>query len=175
VPVFPAGYQPQQADFLGWWYQTAAFMQNRIVFRADQATTATTLPSSGAPTLITYDNVLEDPYSGWSAGTHLWTPPAGYSGWYHVTITVRIANNGALVDLRPMLAGTYTYTLGLAQTANISSSSAGASGTYRVYLIGGQDGIGAQAELLNASAGANTFLTAGQRSTLEIAWIAAQP
>ena len=78
---------------------------------ASQTTTATSLPDSGAATTIGFDTVAEDPYSGWDSGTFLWTPPAGYSGWYQATLTVRTVTVAANVNLRPLLAGTYGQAL----------------------------------------------------------------
>jgi hypothetical protein len=169
VPAFPAGYGPTQLDFDNWWYQTAAFLQNRVVFRATQTTTATSLPDSGASTLIHFDDVLEDPYSGWDSGTWMWTPPAGYSGWYQATLLVRTVAVGADVDLRPILAGTYGQALATAQ--GTTAFGAGVSGTFTVYLVGGQDTIGGACELLNSGSAVNTSLTAGQQSALELVWI----
>jgi hypothetical protein len=168
VPVFPAGYGPQAEDFYNWWYQTASFLQAGVVFRASQTTTATVLPDSGAATTIGFDTVAEDPYSGWDSGTFLWTPPAGYSGWYQATLNVRTANVAVNVDLRPLLAGTYGYQLSTIMGATFG---AGAGGTYIVYLVGGQDTIGGACQLLNSDANVDTSITAGQQSTFELVWI----
>lgn len=169
VPVFSAGYGPSQADFDNWWYNVAGFLQNRVVFRATQTTTATSLPDSGASTVIHFDDVLEDPYSGWDGSTYMWTPPAGYSGWYQVTLLVRTAEVAANVNLRPILAGTYGQALATAMGAD--TSGAGVSGTFTVYLVGGQDTIGGACELLNSGSAVNTSLTSGQRSALELVWL----
>ena len=169
VPVFSAGYGPQASDFNSWWMQTASFLQNRVVFRASQTTTATSLPDSGAATTIGFDDVLEDPYSGWDSGTYLWTPPAGYSGWYQATLTVRTVTLANNVDLQPLLAGTYDYAL--CRLMGSSDNGAGAQGSAIVYLVGGQDTIGGACKLLNSGAAVDTDLTAGQQSTLELVWI----
>ena len=166
VPVFAAGTGPTETSMNGLWYNVAGFLQNRVVFRVSETVSATTLPDTGAVTTIGYDNVAEDPYNGWSSGTHLWTPPAGYSGWYQATITIRTAVASGLVDLRPALTGTYTY-----QLSTLQSAQAGASATFIVYLVGGQDTIGGACQLLNSGANVNTDITAGQNSTLEICWI----
>jgi hypothetical protein len=166
VPTFPAGWAPQASDFNGWWTSTAGFLQTGVVLRVHQAGTATTLPSTGATTTIGYNNVDEDPYLGWNPATHLWTPPAGYSGWYQATVTIRTAVLSGLVDLKPLLAGTNSYIL-----ATVQSAQAGVSGTFTVYLIGGQDNLGAACQLLNSGANANTSITAGQQSTLEIVYL----
>jgi hypothetical protein len=171
IPFFPAGYQPQQSDFTTWWYDNAAFLQNRVVFRARQATTATTLPASGAATVIGYDAIDEDPYSGWTGTpTFAWMPPAGYSGWYQVTTTLFTAIVGAAVDLRPSVLGSYAYTLATVQGATTHGN--GAEGTFTVYLIGGQDTVQGGGAQLNAGASLLTSLTAGQQSSLEITWLA---
>lgn len=169
VPVFPAGYGPTQTDLDNWWYNVAGFLQQGVVFRASQTSAATSLPDSGASTLIHFDTVAEDPYSGWDDSTYLWTPPAGYSGWYQATLLVRTAEVGADVDLRPLLAGTYGQALATAQ--GTTGFGAGVSGTYAVYLVGGQDTIGGACELLNSSANVDTSTTAGQVSTFELVWL----
>jgi hypothetical protein len=169
VPVFNAGYGYLANDFNSLWMNTAGFLQNKVVLRVSQTTTATTLPDTGAVTTIAFDNVIEDPYSGWSASTHLWTPPAGYSGFYQATITIRTVTLANLVDLRPALAGTYTYNLTTVQ--GNSNAGAGACATFGAYLIGGQDTIGAACQLLNSGSNVNTSLTAGQQSTFELIWL----
>ena len=45
VPSFLAGFGPQQSDMQSLWVNPAAFFQQKVVFRATQTTTATTLPS----------------------------------------------------------------------------------------------------------------------------------
>jgi hypothetical protein len=169
VPVFPAGYGPQASDFNTWWYETASFFQNGVVFRASQTTTATSLPSSGATTVIGYDNIIEDPYSGWNSGTHSWGPPAGYSGWYQVTMTIRTVTLANLVSIQAHIKGTWTYNLTLAQ--GNSTASAGVSAAFGVYLIGGQDTVQAAGSIGNSGVNVNTDLTAGQNSTLEITFL----
>ena len=168
VPNFPAGYGPTQMDFYGWWYQTASFLQNRVVLRASQAVSATSLPDSGAATTIEFDTIAEDPYSGWDGSTFLWTPPAGYSGWYQATLTVRTATVATDVDVRALLAGTYNFNL---STVMGSTNGAGAEGTFIVYLVGGQDTIGGAAELLNSGSAVDTGLAAGGQSTFELVFI----
>ena len=170
VPVFNAGATLQASDFNTLWFQNASFFQNRIVFRARQATTATTLPSTSVITAIGFDAIDEDPYSGWNAGTFTWIPPVGYSGIYQVTMTVRTAAPANLVDI-----GTYfkiagaTYGIGDAQGQSVTG--AGVSSTFTFYLIGGQDGIQGNAAIFNSGANVLTSLTAGQQSTMEIIWV----
>lgn len=169
VPTFPAGFGPQATDFQNWIYGTMGFLSTRVVLRVAQETAATSLPDSGAATLIHYDTVLEDPYDGWDGSTYLWTPPAGYSGFYQATLTIRTAEVANLVALRPVLAGTFSYTLACVQGQ--SNAGAGVCATFTTYLVGGQGTIGGACELLNSGAAVNTDITAGQNSTFELVWV----
>jgi hypothetical protein len=169
VPVFIAGYQPLQADFTGWWYDVLGFHQNRPVFRAEQATTTTTIPGDGANFPIGFDTVLEDPYDGWGLVTaNAWSPPAGYSGWYQVTVTAYVHDLPSAGSVRATIGGTYTQDLGT--TAGPTSHYAGVEGQFVVYLIGGQDTVWGGVELFASSSG-STSDTAGQLSTMEILWL----
>ena len=170
VPVFLAGTGPAATDMDTLWYQTASFLSNRVVARVSQTTTATTLPSTGATTAIAFDNVIEDPYSGWSSGSHSWTPPAGFSAWYMVTLTVRTAAPANLVDLHPAITAAGT-TYGLNEVQACSLTGAGACGTWTVYLVGGQDSVAGACQLLNSAANVSTDLTAGRQSTMEILYL----
>ncbi len=170
VPVFLAGTGPAATDMNTFWYQTASFLQNRIVLRVSQTTTATSLPSAGTQTTIEFDDVLEDPYSGWSSSSHSWTPPSGYSGWYECTFTLRTVTLANLVDLSGVIiaAGT-AYDTKIAQGQ--SNAGAGVCASVTAYLVGAQDSVSAAGRLLNSSSAVNTSLTSGQQSTLEVVWI----
>jgi hypothetical protein len=177
VPDFIAGYGPQQSDFQSWWVNSAAFFQQRVIFRALQSTTATTLPDSGDAVNIEFDDVLEDPYSGWDSVHHTWTPPAGYSGWYLVTLTVIMA---AAPSASSITLSTYVEQNGgvilfpLASTVLAGGSGAatcGNGGAQYVYLTGGQDIVAGKAAIQNAAAGLDTSVTAGQQPAIEIVWI----
>ena len=175
VPDFIAGFGPQQSDLQSLWVSPAAFFQQKVVFRATQATTATTLPSAGTTTAIAYDNIIEDPYSGWDAGESNWSPPAGYSGWYLITVTVWVTAPGATqVVLVPHIAGSAAgnavngYPLACVVLPNGAS---GAESFWYCYLEGGSDAIAGAAAVLNSSSNVTTDLTAGQNSSIEIIWI----
>lgn len=173
VPAFPAGYAPLQSDFATWWYQNASFLQNRIVARVSQTTTATTLPASGADTVIDFDTVLEDPYSGWVGSPFWeWRPPAGYSGWFEVTVCVRTAAVPAGADLQVNVYNPALSTVVPAQCAQAGDNfGAGVCGSWTTYLVGGQDSVAAAASLLNSGSAVNTSLTAGQQSTMQVVWL----
>lgn len=167
IPVFPAGYQPEQADFTGWWYDNALFFQNKVVFRARQAITGQSI-TTFSPADIKYDTIDEDPYGGWIPATFTWMPPVGMSGWYQVTITVLTSGPSAGTDIRLILAGTYVYDLA---TVQVPSHISGVEGQFTVYLIGGEDTVVAEAQLLNASGSVNTQVGAGVQSSMEIMWL----
>lgn len=170
IPHFVAGTGLQQPGMETLWVSPATFFEDRVVFRADQLVTATSLPSSGAVTKIAYDNVIEDPYSGWSPTNYWWTAPAGYSGWYQVTVTVcTVAPAAEEIILIPYLASAIIGNIPVAGVV-LPEEAAGAAGTWYVYLVGGQDAIHGAAAINNASANLDTDLTAGQNSTLEVVW-----
>jgi hypothetical protein len=172
VPDFIAGYGPQQSDMYSLWTGPATFFQNRMALRVSQTSGTTTLPSSGALTTIQFDTVLEDPYGGWSATHHWWTPPAGLYGWFQVTLTVWAVPTAlnVVLELGTLLSNVIPSLALCDIVANNGVS--GATGTYWVYMSGGQDNVAGQARVLNASANVPTNLTAGENSTMEIMWLA---
>lgn len=174
MPDFLAGFGPQQSDLQSLWVNAAAFFQQRVVFRASQTSGATSLPASGAFTTVAYNNIIEDPYSGWSSGAHNWTAPAGYSGWYQVTATVFIQSpgvSGVGLKIQTLTAGTGSGSL---VTVIVPSATiGGAEATWMVYLVGGQDAVSVQAGLQNSASpiSTNATATSGQAPTFEITWI----
>jgi hypothetical protein len=177
VPDFLAGYGPQQSDMQSLWTNPAAFFQQRIIFRATQATTATSLPASAAITTIAFDNIIEDPYAGWNASTHQWLSPPGFSGFYQVTLTVAIVGTGASgVMLSPYVqttgaAGNLAQSVQLGATLCSSSAESAVESTWYVYLVGGHDSVYGAANIENSSSAVLTNLTAGYNSSMEIVWI----
>ena len=168
VPFFPAGYEPQQADFTSWWTTNAQFFQSRVVFRGRQTLASTSLPSSGAQTLIGIDTVDEDPENGFLSGTNAWMPKV--SGWYQVTIDVQLASLATGVQLRPALGGTAVNTAVGTQLGAVSHA-AGSDGEFVVYLVGGSDYVQVLAQIQNASAAISTSITAGTQSSMEVVWL----
>lgn len=174
VPDFLAGSGPQQSDMQSLWVNPAAFFQQRVIFRASQTSGATSLPAAGTYETITYNNIIEDPYSGWNGSTHAWTPPAGYSGWYQFTATVIMQSPGAAgVGLKIQILDAAVSTGPLTVTMLPSAAVGGGEATFYVYLIGGQDGVAVQAGLQNSSGAVSTNATAtsGQAPTFEACWI----
>jgi hypothetical protein len=176
VPDFIAGFGPQQGDMAVLWSDAAAFFQQRVVFRASQTTTATTLPSTGVVTQILYDNIIEDPHAGWNAGTKYWVCPAGCQGWYQVTTTLYVTGSGGPAQ---EIVCTYVQTPnGTGNPVNgiplvltvIPASPSGGEATAYVYLNAG-DSVGGAGAVFNSSLNLTTDLVAGQNSTIEVIWI----
>jgi hypothetical protein len=172
VPFFPAGYRPQQADLNSWLHDPFAFLENRVVARVRQAVTAQALPSSGAGTVLEFDTVDEDPLGGWTPSAWSWGPPAGWSGWYEVTVTLYSQPLAAGGAIRPGLVTPETSASVAVQYPG-AGNNGGACGASWFYLIGGQDSVQATGSLLNASANVNTDIASGQQSGMEVTWISA--
>jgi hypothetical protein len=168
VPDFLAGVGPQQSDMQSLWVNAATFYRTRVVFRATQTSTATTIPDTGAYTTIAFDTILEDPYSGWNATSHHWQAPAGYSGWYLATACV-------FVVTAPVQSIIAINILGSAQVEPASAISctgqAGVTCADYAFLAGGQDALTVQGALLNSSSSVTTSLNTGYTSTFEVLWI----
>jgi hypothetical protein len=167
APAFIAGYGPLPGDFNGWVQAPFAFLTSKIVFRAEHHS-STSLPAS-ANTLIKFDTVLEDPYSGWSSGAGTWTCPAGCSGWYGVTMTATGSNPGnATSVISALIALNGTVVQSMSSEWSADGHSSGAAGSYPVSLYGGQDAISGW---IYTSTAVSTPTTNGQWPTMEICWI----
>lgn len=167
IPFFPAGYKSSLSDWHAWWYLNALFFQTRVVFRARQLVTPTTITNDGNPHLIGYDTVDEDPWGGWDAGAFAWTPKL--NGWYQATIAPCTAALPSGTMLAPSIAGTYAQRL--ASTQGPIAETAGAEGRIEVYLIGGASTVQGAAAVLNAASSVNTLIVPGQCSTIEIMYL----
>lgn len=168
TPIFPAGYGPLPADFDGWVQTPLSFLTGKVVFRGELST-ATTWTNS-ANTLIPFNTIDEDPYSGWSSGSHSWTCPAGCSGTYVVTMTVSAAPSAdtttsmrAVVDLN----SNSLWTIAEGQTS--SSQNNLTCGSVPVQLYGGQDVL-TFFTFWTSSANGAAVTTSGQRTTAEVTW-----
>lgn len=88
VPAFiPAAYATDQLNVMA---QALQFLLGKVAFRARRVATGTV--TKGGHTLIPWDTIDEDPYSGW-------TGPTAYTvqapGWYAICATVSVAGTGA--------------------------------------------------------------------------------
>jgi hypothetical protein len=173
VPDFLTGLGPQQSDIAALWPDPAAFFQQRVLFRARQTASTTSLPAAGTMTTIAYDTIDEDPYGGWSAGSHNWTAPAGFSGWYQATATVITQQAGAAgvaLQIQTLAAGSGSGKL--VSVIVPVTTVGGAEATWMVYLIGGADAIAIQAAIQNSAGAISTNdSAAGQYSTFELTWV----
>jgi hypothetical protein len=180
IPAFQAGYAPFAADLTADITTPFSALCYSPLFRGEvqsaQSITATT------NTVLQYTS-LEDPYGGWSSTAtgsqpaNSWLAPAGWSGWYEITINNRINGNATTQIIECMLfggtgAGAGTLEQEMAGNASPANASipGGASGPAWVYLTGGQDFVQG-AIWTGLAATANT--TVGQRCDIEVAWVSA--
>lgn len=167
APNFLAGYAPVPADFNGWVQAPFTFLTTKVVFRATLTTGITV--TKNAYTQLPFNNIIEDPYSGWNSGTNSWQCPLGCSGWYEVTVTGWIVPmSGAAVQPVAGLNGSAAWSLDSSWTdAGLND---GGSGAVLQSLIGGLDSIYGYL-YLTASANGTTATTAGQQCAIEIVWV----
>jgi hypothetical protein len=167
LPDYAAGAGPQQGDMNVAATSPLGFFQQRVVFRAAQLGTTTTLPAGLGLTRVTiqYDTVLEDPYQGWNPNTFAWQAP--YTGFYEVTSSVSVTGvldaNLFINTLVPAQAG---LTAGLIMPAGTGT----AGGSFYCYLVGGQDSVSIQGAIV--SPGSSVPTVNNPPSTLEITWVA---
>jgi hypothetical protein len=166
TPAFEAGYGPLPADFDGWVQTPLSDLTGKVVFRAER--TGSLSLSTNTPALVTFDSILEDPYSGWSAGSGSWTAP--WSGWYAIRFTASAVNVSS-GELRPMfiVAGTQDWVGGSSWTN--ASGLALACVDVPIAFIGGQDAATFRIYCAAAAGSFNVATTAGQRCQGEIMWI----
>jgi hypothetical protein len=162
-PVFTAGTPPVPATFTGWITDTLGFCTAGIVFRAQQQVTQSF--SANTQTVVTFDTVLEDPYSGWNAASHEWLAPA--TGWYEVTSTLVINSLNATLTNTIFLSGVTQYAF--SAIAESSSYPGGACASAYVPLVIGQDFV--QVRLFATAAGSTDVSSAGFYSSLEISFV----
>lgn len=177
-PVIPAGLSPHgdklTADLNALITSPIAFCAAGIFARVRQASATQTLTAS-ATSVLSYDTVDEDPYSGWSAaGTatqaaHSWQPPAGGSGWYHVHLSVSLGTVPADSVLRPVVLVTGVPQFAV-ETAKAPSAPMIASGSAWVYLLGGSDYVQGAAFFASASGNEPTSIAAGYQSLMDVSW-----
>lgn len=169
IPYFPAGYQPLNTDFDGWIQAPLAFLTSRVVFRAEQSSAQAL--TNNANTLIPFNSVLEDPFSGWNSGASQWLCPAGYGGLYNVTLTISAQSNASNPVLQSRIGvDTAAQVYCTCKTVVPSGGAAGiASGSQPVQLFGGADSVQGYGFIIGAAG--NVATTAGQRCTLTISWI----
>lgn len=168
IPYFPAGFRPLNSDFDNWIQAPLAFLTSKVVFRAELSSALSL--TSGANTLITFNSVLEDPFSGWNSSAHQWLCPAGYSGLYSVTLTISCAANASGPVIQAIIgvnsaAQLYSVDKTQVPTATVPGL---ASGSQPVQLFGGSDSVQGYAHASLATGAVVT--TAGQRCQLTIEW-----
>lgn len=164
VPVFPAGYGPLPADFNTWIQAPFGFLTAQTVLRVQQSTGQGPFGTNTFNT-ITYDTVLEDPFSGWDSGSSKYTVP--FTGWYEITLGHSISTINTITEAVPYITGTTQYEM--VELSNVSSTEGGTSASILLPLIGGEDTIRGQ---LWTSAAASIDVSApGRYPWLEVTFI----
>jgi hypothetical protein len=162
VPVFPAGYGPLPADMDTWIQNSLGFQTQGIVFRAERHASQS-LTGAGNTTIL-WDDVIEDPYSGYNSGTGEWTAP--YSGLYAVSVTIVTASG-----LAPVVGAGIATPETIYKTEAAGTSSAfdgGASAAQLVPMVGGSDWAAGFAFVSVSSV--TTSTTSGLYSSIEISF-----
>ncbi len=167
VPQVPAGWGPVQADMDFWITNTFSFLAQMPVFRGHRA--AAQSLTGGVYNIMQLDTVDEDPYRGWSSGSHLWTCPAGCAGWYSATLSGFTASQGsgtgnqnvAVIALNGAL-----WSVGPDDWAP-ASNPGGDNGSVQVPLVPGDT----VQMWVFANQSVSTPTTAGQLPAMELAWI----
>lgn len=162
TPQFAAGYAPGPNDFGAWVQQTLGFQVQGIGFRAEQTITQAIGTSA---TTVSYDTVLEDPWSGWVSATNRWVAPE--SGWYEITAFVSCATTSTILTPSVLITGSSGYTVDVATQS--SAVLGGGTCFARVPMVGGADYVQIQA---SGSSGFSTDVSsAGRFSTLEATFV----
>lgn len=166
IPVFPAGYKPQLADFTSWIQDTLGFCTDGVVLRARQTTTQAL---AAGQTTMEYQAIDEDPYTGWSAVTtseqpaYSWLAP--YTGLYQVTITTGFAASANWAIPGVLITGTLIDAAACA-TTGLTGLTCGAGGMVTVPMTGGADYL---QMVMNLETAEDTVITAGSEPSVEIA------
>lgn len=166
LPIFPAGYGPQQADFGNWVQASFGYITGLAVFRGQQ----TIAQSIGATTFtaVQFDTVLEDNFGGWTgsaANPVPWAWVAPFDGWFRVTFRVSCAAGSHWLDAAVSVSGGFPE-LETTGVLGPSAQPGGAGGSVIVPMIGGTDYVQV---LLWASTSVTTQVSiAGLQSYVEI-------
>lgn len=151
-----------------------SFLATGIFARLRQASGAQTLTAS-ATSVLAFDTVDEDPYSGWSAaGTATqaadsWQPPAGCSGWYLVHVSASLGTVPADSVLRPVVVVTGVPQFAV-EDPKAPSAPMIASGSAFVYLLGGSDYVQGAVFFASGSGNEPTSIAAGYQSVMDLSW-----
>jgi hypothetical protein len=145
-----------------WIQAPLGFQTQNIVFRAEQHTAQTITTSA----VVAFDTVVEDPYSGWDSGSHLWLAP--YSGWYIITSELLFNNVAGMTTHASVYV---SGTIWQAGTSLLSTADAiaGANVSAIAPLIAGADYVQIQALVVTS---ATTLSNAANRvSSVDITYI----
>jgi hypothetical protein len=174
VPVFPAGYFPETADFTGWVQNPFSFLAGGVVFRGQQEVSGGQALSGSSYTIIAYDTIPEDPYGGWSATVTASQPAnswlAPWTGSYEVTVYTSTASAAIWVASGALLSGgAVTGVLQGEAVLAPSGTFGGSCATFTVQLTGGADYI--QGAAIVSAASSTVTSSPGRYPSMEITYV----
>jgi hypothetical protein len=164
VPVFPAGYGPLPADFNTWIQAPFGFLTAQTVLRVQQSAAQGPFSTTSFNT-ITFNTVLEDPFSGWNASSHKYVVP--FTGWYEITLGYSISTINTITEGVIYITGTTQYEL--SEITNVSSTEGGGGASIILPLIGGEDYV--QGQLWTSAASSIDVSAAGRLPWMEIVFV----
>jgi hypothetical protein len=169
VPVFPAGYAPDDTDFDTWIQSNFSFLTEGVVFRARRVAAQALAGPPGGNTLIEFDTIDEDPYSGWSATATsvqpAWSWLAPVTGLYQVTFTFAVTAAVNNTEAEVWVSGNRVRVS--TAVCGTTGGGAGTGGMATVPMAAGQDYVQATADL--STTGESTLTGAGSQPSIEIA------
>jgi hypothetical protein len=162
IPAFPAGYDPVTADMSNWVRAPFGGYSAGVVFRA---TLTTGQPFASGATIVQFNGILEDNWSGWNTANFWYLAP--WTGLYAVDVTVAIAAKALFLEASILVSGATLIELGGLETP--ASFTGGQSGAAYVPLVGGVDYIQCEAKCSSTATAASG--SAGVLSSIEIAFV----
>jgi len=171
-PPWFANQYPQPADMNAHVRDDLTFLTKRTVFRAWQSTAAPQSIPNNAVTVLTLDTVIEDSYSGWTAGAGTNKYTAQEDGMYLIAVGYYSnAGNGAgHVANAFVIENGATTTAG--QQEDISTTTNwGTVCVLPVYLRAGTDYVQPAAAQTSGAALNTVSVNVAQASYMEIVWI----
>lgn len=165
IPVFPAGWAPSDSDMTGWVTNPLSFCTSGVVFQAEQTATQSLTANTYSGNTITFDTVIEDPYSGWSPITDQWTAPQ--TGWYEMIATVGLAAAAGSLGVAFIISGT-RYEMSIMPMSSLNTSAT--TSHWIAHLLSGID----TASVAVNPIGAGPYSTANGvtvRSSFEISFL----
>jgi len=169
-PSFVAGSGPEPPDFNNLIQAPLLFCTAKTVLRVAQPTGGQSVSGGGYTSPVQFTQVLEDPYSGWSAVATGSQPAYSYlvpyDGWYDITLVIACGN--VTGHLEPAIEISNTTTFELAAVAVGGSTPPISTGSVKAGLIGGLDYV--TARIASSVAATTSGSAPGRNCAMEIVY-----